>query len=62
LNSITEDVNISDIYCDKAYEKKRSTLPLLRENSRLSMWSILKDSIGKEFSKIKVPGKLFLII
>jgi hypothetical protein len=34
---------------------ERDELPVSRPNSKISIWKILKDSVGKDLSKLAVP-------
>ena len=35
--------------------EEREELPVTKPNSKISIWKILKDSIGKDLSKLAVP-------
>ncbi|CAD2104591.1 hypothetical protein YYG_01946 [Plasmodium vinckei petteri] len=43
-----------DIYTDKSI-KRRTKLPSPRTDIKISMWSLLKDCIGKDLSRIGMP-------
>ena len=41
---------------EQAPEPTRTQLPFLKDpNQKVSVWSILKDAIGKDLSKIAMP-------
>lgn len=43
-------------------EKKRKTLPFkINPNEKINFFSVIRDSIGRDLSKIAVPGILILI-
>ncbi|KJP90209.1 hypothetical protein AK88_00057 [Plasmodium fragile] len=46
--------NQIDIYTDNKI-KRRTTLPSPRTDIKISMWSLLKDCIGKDLSRIGMP-------
>ena len=40
-------------------DKKRFNLPFFRDPSeKFNIWSIVKDSVGKDASKMAVPGNI----
>lgn len=42
-------------FSDKAYNKKRTALSVPRVKVNFSIWSILKDAVGKDLTKFSVP-------
>ena len=50
------DDNSDSIKYTEQEPKERSKLPWLKDpNLKMGLWSIIKDNIGKDFSKIAVP-------
>jgi len=52
IDTIKDDLTIYD---DPIFDNVRKSLPAIRKSIKSNFWSILKDSIGKELSKISVP-------
>lgn len=45
-------------FYDPLFSEKRKSLPVLKKDLKLNVWSILKDAVGKDLSKFCVPGMI----
>ncbi len=44
-------------FYDPDYDNIRTQLPVPRKKVKFSIWEVLKELVGKDFSKFAVPGK-----
>jgi oxysterol-binding protein 1 len=56
LDAIDDQIIVSKYEEEKDDPLEREELPFLKEPKiKISLWSILKDSLGKDLSRITVP-------
>ncbi len=48
------------LHYSEIYNKKRTKLPLNRKEIKFNVWDILRDAVGKDLSRISMPGILMI--
>eukprot|EP01135_Chromosphaera_perkinsii_P006958 Nk52_evm7s634 gene=Nk52_evmTU7s634 len=54
----SEAVSAVNSLCDKSPPCRRSVLPALPANADVSLWSVMKNTIGKDLSRMSMPVSL----
>ena len=57
IDDLINKTEIKTNFYDPLYEVKRNKLPLKRQNVTFNVWNFLKGVLGKDLTRVTVPGK-----